>query len=70
MVNMKRILAISFITLNKSYLYVLCLGDPKTLTPGPWTPYGPGPLTTLWTGTRTPFTDTPTDHPKNSQIRK
>ena len=32
-------------------------GDPRTLTPGPRTPYGPSPRTTLQTGPGTPPTD-------------
>jgi len=51
--NIIRTLAISFITLNKSYLYVLCLGDPKTLTPGLWTP--------LWTRSMNYLMDKSTD---------
>ena len=33
------------------------MGYPKTLTPSPRTPYGPGPRTTVRTGPRNPPTD-------------
>jgi len=39
-------------------------GEPKTVTPVPWTPYGPGPWTTLQTGPQTPFTDPPYGPPQ------
>ena len=41
------------------------LGDPKTLTPGPWIPLRTRSWTTLRKGPRTPFTDPPpTDPPQ------
>lgn len=45
-------------------------GDPRTLTPGPRTPYGPSPRTTLQTGPGTPPTDPTLRTPHKKTIIK